>query len=221
VTEFVPSLRFHFLTPFYDFLFGILLPEKKLRQTMIDMVEKLNPQNIIELGCSTGGLTLPLAKKFTTVPIYAVDADKRALSILEGKLNKISQNKIMLIHASSSLLPFENKNAHTVISSLLFCNLLPDEKLKTLHEINRILTNEGHLLIMDWGNPKTILSTIGFFILQTVGGRKTTDDLKKGIFTNLLKQNQFIIQKKESTTTLFGTLYFYQCSMQKGNSTAR
>jgi len=221
VTEFVPSLRFHFLTPFYDFLFGILLPEKKLRQTMIDMVEKLNPQNIIELGCSTGGLTLPLAKKFTTVPVYAVDADKKALSILERKLNKISQNKITLTHASSSLLPFENKSAHTVIASLLFCNLLPDEKLKTLHEINRILTNEGHLIIMDWGKPKTILSTIGFFILQTVGGRKTTDDLKKGIFTNLLKQNQFIIQKKESTTTLFGTLYFYQCNMQKGNSIVR
>lgn len=221
MTEFVPSLRFHFLTPFYDFLFGILLPEKKLRQTMIDMVEKLNPQNIIELGCSTGGLTLPLVKKFTTDPIYAVDADKRALSILERKLNKISQNKIMLIHASSSLLPFENKSAHTVITSLLFCNLLPDEKIKTLHEINRILTHEGHLIIMDWGQPKTILSTVGFSILQTVGGRKTTDDLKKGIFTNLLKQNQFIIQKKESTTTLFGTLYFYQCSMQKGNSIVR
>lgn len=221
MTEFVPSLRFHFLTPFYDFLFGILLPEKKLRQTMIDMVEKLNPQNIIELGCSTGGLTLPLAKKFTTVPVYAVDADKKALSILERKLNKISQNKITLTHASSSLLPFENKSAHTVIASLLFCNLLPDEKLKTLHEINRILTHEGHLIIMDWGQPKTILSTVGFSILQTVGGRKTTDDLKKGIFTNLLKQNQFIIQKKESTTTLFGTLYFYQCNMQKGNSIVR
>ena len=50
---------------------------------MIDMVEKLNPQNIIELGCSTGGINTSLPK-ITTVPIYAVDADKRALSILEG-----------------------------------------------------------------------------------------------------------------------------------------
>ncbi|HRB40566.1 MAG TPA: hypothetical protein PKX86_07650, partial [Bacteroidia bacterium] len=78
MTDFVPSLRFHFLTPFYDFLFGILLPEKKLRNTIISIIETTNNDSLIELGCSTGGLTLPIAKRFSSSRIYAVDIDKKA-----------------------------------------------------------------------------------------------------------------------------------------------
>lgn len=209
MTDFVPSLRFHFLTPFYDFLFGILLPEKKLRNTIISIIETTNNDSLIELGCSTGGLTLPIAKKFSASRIYAVDVDKKALSILERKLNKIPQHNISLINASSSLLPLENKSVPTIITSLLFCNLLPDEKLKTLHEIKRILTDEGHLIIMDWGKPKTIFSAAGFKILQWVGGHKTTDDLKQGLFKVLVQNQEFTITEKKYINTGFGTLYFY------------
>ncbi|HMR45372.1 MAG TPA: class I SAM-dependent methyltransferase [Bacteroidia bacterium] len=209
MAEFVPSLRFHFLTPFYNFLFGILLPEKKLRDIIINIIETAKNDSLIELGCSTGGLTLPIAKKFPAARIYAVDVDKKALSILERKLNKLPQHKISLINVSASLLPFENKSNTTVVASLLFCNLIPDEKIKTLQEIKRILTNDGHLIIMDWGKPQTIFSAAGFKVLQWVGGHKTTDDLKQGKFKELLRNQGFTVAEMNYINTGFGTLYFY------------
>lgn len=209
MAEFVPSLRFHFLTPFYNFLFGILLPEKKLRDVIINIIETVKNDSLIELGCSTGGLTLPIAKKFPAARIYAVDVDKKALSILERKLNKLPQHRISLINVPASLLPFENKSNTTVVASLLFCNLIPDEKIKTLQEIKRILTNDGHLIIMDWGKPQTIFSAAGFKVLQWVGGHKTTDDLKQGKFKELLMNQGFTVSEKNYINTGFGTLYFY------------
>ena len=209
MAEFVPSLRFHFLTPFYNFLFGILLPEKKFRVVIIYIIEIVKNYSLIELGCSTGGLTLPIAKKFPAARIYAVDVDKKALSILERKLNKLPQHRISLINVPASLLPFENKSNTTVVASLLFCNLIPDEKIKTLQEIKRILTNDGHLIIMDWGKPQTIFSAAGFKVLQWVGGHKTTDDLKQGKFKGLLRNQGFTVAEKNYINTGFGTLYFY------------
>ncbi len=215
MAEFVPSLRFHFLTPYYDLLFKILLPEKKLRQTIIDLIDKSKTNEIVELGCSTGGLTLLLAKNFPERKIYAVDIDQHALCLLKEKIKDRLHKQIMLTHASSFALPFKNNTENTVVASLLFCNLTSENKQKSLLEIKRILCNGGQLVIMDWGAPKTTLSAIGFYILQTIGGRKTTNDLKKGILDELLKISGFTVCKKACKNTLFGTLYFSASIVEK------
>lgn len=215
MAEFVPSLRFHFLTPYYDLLFRILLPEKQLRQILIDLIDKAKSNEIVELGCSTGGLTLAIAKQFPDSTIHAVDIDQCALGLLKEKIKDSQFKQITLTHASSFALPFNNNTENIVVASLLFCNLTSENKQKSLFEIKRILRNGGQLVIMDWGAPMTTLSAMGFYILQTIGGRRTTNDLKKGILDELLKTSGFTVCEKTCKNTLFGTLYFYATIVEK------
>lgn len=65
---------------------------------------------------------------------------------------------------------------------------------------------------MDWGKPKTIFSAAGFKILQWVGGHKTTDDLKQGLFKVLVQNQGFTItEKNTSIRALERFTFMMQC----------
>ncbi len=209
VMKFNPSLYFDFLTPFYDSLFKLLLPRKKIRLTTLELLEKTNPDKLVELGSGTGDLILEMAQKFPKSSITAIDIDTKANEILKQKLRKKSISNVSVQQAWSDDLPFEPGSVDTLFASVLFCNLPLDRKHSTLEEAKRVLNEPGMLLIAEWGPPQTMISKTGFLVLQAFG-RSNITDLKKGMLQIYLQEHGFSAIASQQINTLFGTLYFYR-----------
>ncbi len=211
----IPSLRYHFLTPFYDFLFRVLLPAEKIRKTLLNTGTVAQHSTIVEIGCGTGSFTTMLAKKNSISEIIALDMDNKALSILKDKVSESGLKNIVLQKASATQLPFDDESIDVVYSSLLFCNLNYEDKLKTIVEAKRTLKNHAQFLIADWSRPLTFISKVGFTILEWVGGKANTEDMKKGMLKNYLKDAGFEVSVEQSINTLFGTIHFYKATKIK------
>lgn len=212
--QFNPSLYFGFLTPFYDWLFRILLPRKKIRDNSVKLLDSTNSATIAELGSGTGDLTLQLALNFPQSSISAIDLDTKANAILNKKISKTSISNIKIIVASSDSIPFGDGTLSAIFASLLFCNLPLELKHQTLKEVRRVLKDDGKLLITEWGPPQSILAKTGFIVLQTIG-KSNIKDLKQGMLPFYLKENGFSVQQKDAVNTLFGTIYFYEAGKLK------
>lgn len=210
MSDFVPSLGYHFLTPFYDFLFRLLLPEKKIRSALLQFSTFKNPSLILEAGCGTGGLTIPLAEYFSQTTIDAIDKDDDALAILQSKINKKEIKNIHLQNSSSTMLPFDEGHFDAAYASLLFCNLSYDDKIKTIHELKRVLKDEGQLLIAEWSKPMTTLCKAGFTLLRLFDQPRHTDDLMENKLPQYLHSAGFTIDCRSQINTLAGTISFYR-----------
>ncbi len=170
---------------------------------------------IVEIGCGTGSFTTMLAKKNSISEIIALDMDNKALSILKDKVSESGLKNIVLQKASATQLPFDDESIDVVYSSLLFCNLNYEDKLKTIVEAKRTLKNHAQFLIADWSRPLTFISKVGFTILEWVGGKANTEDMKKGMLKNYLKDAGFEVSVEQSINTLFGTIHFYKATKIK------
>ena len=56
--EYIPALRFKWLTPLYDFFLGITMPEKKIKQQLINTAAIANGFNVLDFGSGTATLTI-------------------------------------------------------------------------------------------------------------------------------------------------------------------
>lgn len=208
-SDFIPVLRFSFLTPYYDFLIRLLLPENKLRNALIDAAQVTTQTNFIDAGCGTATLSLMLAKKFPHAAITAFDVDEMVLIIADKKIKSKSISNIKLVRINSNNLPFENETFDMAFTCFLFCNLIYDDKIKMIAELHRLLKPDSKLMIAEWSKPESFIAAIGFFIMQCVGGFKNTADIKKGMLPFYLNQNNFKVDELIMFNTLFGTIKIY------------
>jgi ubiquinone/menaquinone biosynthesis C-methylase UbiE len=206
---YTPALRFHFLTPFYDFLFRILLPENCIRHALLKLYEPEKGHTLLDAGCGTGKFTTLLASQFKDATIFAIDADPAALNILSQKTAKQKIYNLNIQRQSATALSFQNHTFDAAYTSLLFCNLNDNDKHKTLQEIKRVLKPNAKLLIAEWGKPKTFYGKAGFFVLRIFGGSANLHLINKGIFSSILGRHHFKVHEKQYVNTAFGTIYFY------------
>ena len=121
----------------------------------------LNPAEILELlplkptmkaadlGCGSGGWTIPLAKKLSAGKVWAVDILEEPLSSLRSKKKLFGLSNIETIKANiEEKIPLPPESCDLVLLvNVLFQN---EEIEKIIKEATRILKNGGFLLIADW-----------------------------------------------------------------------
>jgi len=123
----------------------------------------LNPKEILsnlylretmlaaEFGCGAGGFVIPLAKRLREGKVYALDIQEEPLSILRSKARTEGLSNIEAIRCD-----LERKEGSTLADSCLDIVLIPnilfqaENKKAIIKEANRVLKQEGKLLIIDW-----------------------------------------------------------------------
>lgn len=207
VNDFNTALYYRVFTPFYDFLFKLFLPERKIRSSFINCLRIESGSKVIDIGCGTATLTIQLAETFSNSTLIGIDADKEILAIAG---NKKQLANLQYEIGNCTQLHFKNQTIDAVVASFLFCNLSDELKQRTIIEVKRILKADGNFYITEWGKPDFFISSFGFYILQLLGGFKNTKAIRKGLLPDILKQSCFEVRHFDKINTLLGSVYFYE-----------
>lgn len=119
----------------------IRLDQKEEIDLTLDVVKKyVNPEfgRLLDIGTGTGRYAIPLVRQGYKV----VGLDRS-----HDQLKYFPLNSANAICANSMMLPFKDAEFFCCLCILMLHQLQDDERNKTLHEIFRVLRNDGYLVI--------------------------------------------------------------------------
>jgi SAM-dependent methyltransferase len=184
--HYIPPLKYHWLTRFYDPLVRLTTREKAFKQALLRLAAPRPGDRVLDLGCGTATLTIALAKAHSMATVTGIDADARALAIARGKARDAALD-LDFQQARSTRMPLPDESFDRVVSSLFFHHLSPAEKSATLAETRRVLKPGGELHVADWGKPSNALMRALFLGVQLLDGFETTRDSVAGALPGLLR----------------------------------
>lgn len=208
--NYIPALKYDWLTKLYDPLISTFMPEKQFRNALIEQALLKQGSRVLDFGCGSLTLSLLAAERHPKANFHAIDVDEKILTIAKGKLVK-SEVQVSLLQYDGSTLPFADGYFDRVVSSLVFHHLTKEQKKRALNEIFRVLKSNGQLHIADWGKAKNVFMRGAFYLVQMLDGFKTTTDNIKGLLPEYIYQAGFEdVTETKSFATILGTLSLYK-----------
>ncbi|EOP98692.1 class I SAM-dependent methyltransferase [Bacillus cereus] len=207
--EYIPALKFHWLTRIYDPLIKWGMQESKFKSHLIHQAHLMPGQRILDLACGTGTLTLMIKQAQLEAEVIGLDADPEVLATAKKKAEQ-NQADISFQKGMSFKLPFPDTYLNHVFSSLFFHHLTLEMKRKTLEELFRTLRPGGEIHIIDFEKPQNLWMRLAFLPVQFLDGFETTKDHVKGVFSDLFREIGFKdIEQTGQFITVVGTLRSY------------
>lgn len=207
---FIPALSYHVLTPLYDPIMQALLREETWKQQLIATAALQKGEQVLDLGCGTGTLSLMLKQRHPETTVVGLDADSEVLARARKKLAS-AHLEVTLAQGRATDLPYPDTSFDCVVSSLLFHHLNEEQTRRTAREVIRVLRPGGRFLVADWGQADTPLMRLAFFLVQFLDGVATTQKNVEGALPGLFLDAGFDgVKTVEVFHTLFGTLSLYQ-----------
>ena len=105
----------------------------------------LRPKRILDLGCTVGHSTLPLAQHFAQAQVHAIDVCAPLLRFGKGRANSLGVD-VQFSQQNAEATDFPN-NHFDVVTSAMFLHEVPQKSMKrVIAEIYRILKPGGVML---------------------------------------------------------------------------
>lgn len=207
--SFIPALKYRWLTPLYDALIRMTLPEEKIKDALIIRASIQDGDHVLDVGCGSGTLMLMIKKAHHGATVWGLDADKDIIRRAKEKARK-EQLALFFHRQLATKMDYPDATFSRVVSSLFFHHLRREDKIKTLKECHRVLLAGGVIHIADWGRPHDVLMRMAFFLVQVLDGFVTTADNVKGSLPALLEEAGFKnVEEGPRYRTIFGTLALY------------
>ncbi|WP_293445218.1 class I SAM-dependent methyltransferase [Persephonella sp.] len=128
----------------------------------------------LDVGTGTGEVVKKIHSIYPNSIPVGIDV---AFNMLKKAKEKNKEKKNLFIRASAYDLPFKNKSIDSILTSLVFRHLEPDNAAR---EFSRILKDGGHIGILDISKPsKFIYGSIYFFankIFRPIGEKIFSKD---------------------------------------------
>lgn len=208
--QYIPALKYDWLTPLFDPLLKWTMRETFFKKRLIEQAGIRKEHRILDLGCGTGTLTLLVKRAHPDTKVTGLDGDPKVIEIARVKIKKAGVD-VKLDRGMSFKLPYPDNSFDRILSSLLFHHLTPENKLKTMKEVSRVLRPGGELHVADWGKAQNKLMRILFLPVQILDGFTSTEDHVQGLMPYFFEEAGFQkVGETERFATLFGTLSLYQ-----------
>jgi demethylmenaquinone methyltransferase/2-methoxy-6-polyprenyl-1,4-benzoquinol methylase/phosphoethanolamine N-methyltransferase len=139
---------------FYDFVVNIptLGQARRLRKMTVDQALIQPGDDVLDVGCGTGGVTLPAKIQAQAGKVYGIDPAPEMVAFARKKAARKGLDidfRVGVIEA----LPFPDASMDVVTSSMMMHHLPDDLKVRGLAEVFRVLKPGGRLLIADFMRP--------------------------------------------------------------------
>ena len=207
---YLPALGYDLLTPLYDSLIRLTMPERAFKRRLIEQARVREGQRVLDLGCGTATLTLLAKEMRPGAVVTGLDGDPRILEIARKKAERAGAD-ILLDLGMSYELPYPDASFDRVVSSLFFHHLTREDKARTLEEVRRVLRAGGELHVADFGRPQDLLMRLASLPWRAFDGRETTGDNVAGRLPEMMRSCGFAgVHESARYKTLFGTLSLYQ-----------
>ncbi len=148
--KFIPAMRFHFLSPFYEILVWPFM--RNMWKRVSEAVSERTSQNgfVVDVGCGPGNVLRRIRQLRPDAYLTGIDIDPAIIRIAE----KRSRMQNIAYHVASiddTHLP--NTSADVVLSTLMFHHLSTETKIAAFQEARRILKPSGVFLLCDFSLP--------------------------------------------------------------------
>jgi len=187
--SYLPALKWHLLTPFYNLTCMLGMLGKNFRNVIITQVKFSNGAKVIDVGCGTGELAAHLKQDHEQLSVFGVDPDEKALSIAKKRLSK-KNIEVQLRKAYADLLPFPDNSFDIVFCTLTLHHLDTEDKQKALEEMHRIAKPAGMLVVADFGEQEKERFKPWIFEL-----REYLKDHIEGRIPEFINKRGFIIER--------------------------
>lgn len=186
----------------YDLLTNFLTfgQARRLRTMTIDQALLMPGESILDVGCGTGGVTIPAKQRVGTAGRAAgIDPAPEMIAVAQKKAQRKRLEidfRIGVIEA----LPYPEASFDVVTSSLMMHHLPEHLQKQGVAEIYRVLKPGGRLLIADMASPKAspsqhVLNALAMHQGLKVGVEDLQGTLERAGFqgVTLLDQRFFFI----------------------------
>lgn len=211
--NFVPALRYHWLTKVYDWVLKNTFPEKQIKEDVVQLAHLLPGQSILDFGVGTATLSIMAYKSQPTALYHGIDVDKAILEIADSKISS-EKAAIELLQYDGKNLPYNDEAFDTIISSLVFHHLYTEGKAQALAELFRVLKHGGRLIIADFGKAKSVYTKIAFGLFRRFDGERNTRVNAQGLLSQYIQQAGFKSQEKKYYNTIVGTITLIEATKE-------
>ncbi|HRE65722.1 MAG TPA: class I SAM-dependent methyltransferase [Cyclobacteriaceae bacterium] len=207
--NYIPALKYDWLTRIYDPVLQLTMPERKFKSALINQMKIQANDKVLDFGCGSLTLSIMAAQKNKEAEFHGVDIDEKILSIAKKKVVGVGitiQTKLY----DGGRLPYPDSYFDKVMSSLVFHHLTLRQKYGALDEIMRVLKPSGTVNIADFGKPANVLQRTGFYAVQLLDGFETTQDSVKNVLPNAIRETGFLNADENGVfNTMVGTVRIF------------
>lgn len=205
--QYIPALRFAWLTPIYDPVLRRMMPEIALKRRLIAQARIAAGQRVLDLGAGTGTLTVMIKQTYPDADVVGLDGDHAILALAREKATAAGA-AIRFDHGLATALSYDDTTFDRVLSSLMLHHLTTDEKRRALSEAWRVLRPGGELHVLDFGPPQNAPAWLISLIFRRL--ERTADNIA-GRLPGMFRQAGFsAVEQTEQYMTILGTLALYR-----------
>ncbi len=165
----------------------------KIRQKEIQTIPYKPTDQILDIGCGTGSMTLQLAA--TLAPkghITGIDAAGAMIDVAQKNLNRQNLDQYCsFVYALAEKLPFPDNSFDCCFSSMFFHHVPQNLKIAALYEAYRVLKPGGIFVVIDIDKAENIFTRMFGFISYCLLVQPALKENFQGIMPGLIKNAGF------------------------------
>ena len=166
---------FDMIAPYYDSAnkFMSLGFDQSWRQSLVENLDLTADDIILDVSTGTGDVAIWVAKKLISIgvtdgqPVTGFDPSSKMLSYAAVKITNGNFDKmIQLVEGDAQNMETLKSNYYSKVTMSFGIRNVPD-RVKALHEIFRVMRDNGKLIIMEFSSPSSgFLAPVSRFLLQ-------------------------------------------------------
>lgn len=141
------------LAPLYDALVPLI--SRTARRRGLERLAVQDGETVLDVGVGTGRSLPALLDAVPAGMVWGIDATPAMLRRARRRVPSRLGDSVVLTDGDAASLPLPDTSVDAVFSSYTLDTMSPDDRVRSLREIGRVLRPAGRLVTVTMGRPRT------------------------------------------------------------------